>query len=64
LTGTNDLALGLDGGFEVRTFVSDATCDHIWHIDDKPRRLALYASPTVLDVEDRSKREGDSDESI
>jgi len=52
---SNELTLRLTGEFEIRNFVSDANDDHIWHIDDHEKRLALYASPTELEVVERSR---------
>jgi hypothetical protein len=50
---TNDLGLIIESGYLIRTFVSDAQDDHIWHIDDKSRRLALYADPHGLEIVER-----------
>ena len=41
---TNDLRLSIDGGFELRTFVSDPTDDHNWHIRDNATRQSRRAS--------------------
>jgi hypothetical protein len=40
---SNDLIVIVEGGYLIRTFTSDAQDDHLWHIDDNARQLALYA---------------------
>ena len=47
---SNDLTLTIGGEYLVRTFVSDPTDDHIWHIRDDSKRLSVYASPCCLEV--------------
>ncbi len=54
---TNDLALIVEGGYLIRTFFSDAKDDHIWHIDDNIRKLALYADPRGLEMIEREDTE-------
>ena len=41
---TNDLRLSIEGGFELRAFVSDPTDDHNWHIRDNATRQSLRVS--------------------
>lgn len=47
---TRDLVVGVEGGYEVRTFVSDPTDDHTWHIADNALRLSIYGAPRGLSV--------------
>ena len=54
---TNDLVLILEGGYLIRTFVADAQDEHIWHIDDNMRRIALYADPRGFEMVQRENAE-------
>jgi hypothetical protein len=47
---TNDLVLIVEGGYLIRTFVSHAQSDHLWHICDNARRLTLYADPRGFEL--------------
>jgi mycothiol synthase len=47
---SNDLTLAIGERFLVRTFLSDPTDDHTWHIDNCGRRVALYGSPRALEM--------------
>jgi hypothetical protein len=51
---TNDLIVIVEGGYLIRTFVADAQDDHIWHIDDNKRKLALYADPRGYEMVERN----------
>jgi hypothetical protein len=55
---TNDLILIVEGGHLIRTFVSDASDDHLWHVDDNARRLALYADPQGFEMVERNAEPG------
>jgi hypothetical protein len=54
---TNDLVLIVEGSYLIRTFVSNARRDHLWHIDDNGRRLALYADPGGFELVERENVE-------
>jgi hypothetical protein len=54
---SNDLVLIVEGGYLIRTFVSDAQSDHLWHIDDNARRIALYADPRGFELVEREDAE-------
>ncbi len=50
------LAVTVEGGNCVRTFVSDPDDDHTWHISENATGLKVYASPSglmVFDVQNR-----------
>ena len=47
---TGDLFLSLDGGYLLRTFVSDPEGDELWHIRDNVSRSRLCRSPRALTV--------------
>ena len=47
---TNDLVVAVDGGYEFRTFVSDPTDDHSWHIADNVQQVSIYGSPLGLSL--------------
>jgi hypothetical protein len=47
---SRDLAVTVEGGNCVRTFVSDPCDDHIWHIRDNSKGLKVYASPSGMEI--------------
>lgn len=53
---TNDLTLTVGGEFLVKTFVSDPTDDHSWHIRDKEKLLSVYSSPGGLEIHESQRR--------
>jgi hypothetical protein len=53
---TNDLTLMVGGEYLVRTFVSDPTDDHSWHIRDNAKLLSVYGSPGGLEIHESPRR--------
>ena len=47
---TGDLALRLDGGLHLCTFVSDPSTDELWHIRDNLTKLRLVRSGRSLEI--------------
>jgi hypothetical protein len=50
---TGDLFLSLEGGFLLRTFVSDPTDDELWHISDNVSHTRLCRSGQRLTITTR-----------
>ena len=48
---TFDLHVFLEGGYWIKTFVSDPADDESWHITDNASKLCLRASPSGLRIE-------------
>jgi hypothetical protein len=51
---TGDLHIELEGGFLLRTFVSDPTNDHFWHVRDNVSGVALYRSADGFAIQARA----------
>lgn len=51
---THSLILRLEGGYEVRTFVSDPTSDLDWHIDENATRRSLEGCAAGLEFIQRT----------
>lgn len=47
---SGDLLMEFEGGFLLRTFVSDPTDEEIWHISDNTTKRRLQGSPLGMEV--------------